>query len=201
MNKQKSKNNNITIYILSCKNNKYYVGKTTNVFNRIDDHIAGNATAWTKKYPPIDIIELHNDCDPYDEDKYTLQMMNKYGIDNVRGGSFTEIVLDDVSIAMINKMNSGATDKCFNCNKSGHFANECNMNNVQATKVTKKPKVNVPIKRKSSNAKCYRCGRAGHLVSNCYASKHVKGYIIDNDESQDDNDSEYEETDSDEYSD
>tara|TARA_B100001175_G_C19280146_1_gene528392 strand:- start:31 stop:777 length:747 start_codon:yes stop_codon:yes gene_type:complete len=51
--------------------------------------------------------------------------MNSKGIDNVRGGSFSQIELSDEQIELINKMLRGANDECFNCGKSGHFSKEC----------------------------------------------------------------------------
>ena len=82
------------IYILQLEKGKYYVGKTKNPYFRFENHFYSSGSEWTKLYKPIRILELIADCDDYDEDKYTLIYMDKYGIDNVRGGSFTTIELD-----------------------------------------------------------------------------------------------------------
>lgn len=80
----------VYIYVLELVDNKYYVGKTDNPQFRLESHFNSNGAAWTKKYKPINIIELIPNCDDYDEDKYTLKYMEKYGINNVRGGSFVK---------------------------------------------------------------------------------------------------------------
>lgn len=53
--------------------------------------------------------------------------MNKFGIYNVRGGSYTKIVLSKEEISLLEKEITGSTDKCYNCNKPGHFSKECNL--------------------------------------------------------------------------
>ena len=78
-----------------------------------------------KKYKPLKIIEIKSNCDIYDEDKITLQYMDKYGVNNVRGGSFISVKLDNSEIDIIKKMSIGRNDKCFLCGKLGHFANNC----------------------------------------------------------------------------
>jgi hypothetical protein len=80
---------------------------------------------WTKKYNPINVLEIIPDCDDYDEDKYTRRYMDKYGIDNVRGGSFCEVILDEQTIQMLEKMSKTTQNKCFTCGIIGHFAKEC----------------------------------------------------------------------------
>jgi hypothetical protein len=54
--------------------------------------------------------------------------MDKYGIDNVRGGSFVSINLDKTTIEHLTQMSNGTNDKCFICSKKGHFAKECQVN-------------------------------------------------------------------------
>ena len=116
------------IYILELENKKYYVGKTTNPNYRLEQHFNNSGSQWTKKYKPIKILELKPNCDDYDEDKYTRMYMDKYGINNVRGGSYVQIKLDKVTIENLEKMNRGTTDKCFLCGEKGHFAKNCNDN-------------------------------------------------------------------------
>jgi len=52
--------------------------------------------------------------------------MTKFGIDNVRGGSFCQLNLSNEDKITIQKMISGSTDLCYKCGKSGHYINECN---------------------------------------------------------------------------
>lgn len=117
----------VYIYVLKLENNKYYVGKTSNPSFRMESHFNENGSAWTRKYKPIKLEALIPDCDDYDEDKYTKIYMDKYGIDNVRGGSFVSIKLDKNIIDCLKLMNSGTNNKCFTCGKEGHFAKECNV--------------------------------------------------------------------------
>ena len=116
---------NWTIYILKLELGKYYVGKTNNITDRIEDHYSSNGSAWTRKYKPIAIMELHHNCDSYDEDKYTFKMIEKYGIDNVRGGTFTKINLTDEETKMIMERIYSAQDRCRSCGQLGHFITKC----------------------------------------------------------------------------
>ena len=115
----------VYIYVLELVDNKYYIGKTDNPQFRLESHFNSNGAALTKKYKPINIIELIPNCDDYDEDKYTLKYMEKYGINNVRGGSFVSINLDNNTIEFLNKMSNGTNNKCFNCGEIGHFIKDC----------------------------------------------------------------------------
>ena len=115
----------VTIYILELLENKYYVGKTNNLSFRLDQHNLSNGSLWTTKYKPIKVLETYQNCDDYDEDKYTIKYMEKYGIDNVRGGSFCQFQLKKNEILTINKMIKGTSNKCYTCGKAGHFAKDC----------------------------------------------------------------------------
>lgn len=150
----------VLIYVLKLEDNKYYIGKTKNNIDndvdikRINDHFNNKGSDWTLKYKPIEIVETFNFSDDYDEDKYTLKYMGKYGIENVRGGSFCTIKLDDDTIKVIKRMLNGSNNKCYNCESNNHFVKNC-------------PNIS------NNDILCYRCGRKGHFFDKCYAKTHV----------------------------
>ena len=115
----------VFIYVLKLEQGKYYIGKTNKPQFRLNNHFNSNGSEWTKKYKPIKVLDIKKNCDNYDEDKYTRKYMDKYGINNVRGGSFVTIKLSDSEIDILKKMNNGTNDKCFICGKKGHFAKHC----------------------------------------------------------------------------
>ena len=117
-----------SIYTLPLENQKYYVGRsiTTNKKQRVRQHSSStNSTIFTKKFKPIGEPTFYDNCDPYDEDKYLFKMIEIYGIENVRGGSFPYLNLSDQDKYFIERSIIGATDKCFNCGSSSHFVREC----------------------------------------------------------------------------
>lgn len=98
------------IYILALEDNKYYIGKTTNPnFNLT--HFNINNLQWTNKYKPIKIINFIANCDNFDEDKYTLKYMSKYGVNNTRGGSFSQLILNEKKLEIIMLMINNSTNK------------------------------------------------------------------------------------------
>ena len=115
----------VCIYALELEDKKYYIGKTTNPKFRLTEHFNGGGSAWTRKYKPQRVVEVIKDCNDFDEDKYTKIYMSKFGINNVRGGSFCQIVLDKPTVNTLKKMINSATDKCYLCSKSDHFADKC----------------------------------------------------------------------------
>jgi predicted GIY-YIG superfamily endonuclease len=183
----------LSIYIIQLEDNKYYIGKSTNVDFRLETHFNSHGSAWTTKYKPVKVIEIINNCDDFDEDKYTLKYMAQYGIDNVRGGTFCQIILETENENTIKKMINSATDKCYTCYKQGHFAAQCPQLKKydipkksgwfagKCYKNAKKRKNKLSNLFKKTTKKkiiCYRCGRETHLVKDCYATTHIKGHVI-----------------------
>lgn len=84
----------LTVYILKLENDKYYIGRTTkSIYERVLEHSLGEASAWTKLNKPLEIVDFKFNADKFDTDLYVKKYMDKYGISNVRGGSYTSIRL------------------------------------------------------------------------------------------------------------
>lgn len=113
------------LYVLQLESGKYYCGKTTRPSERYKEHIAGEGAAWTKKFKPTKMVELRALKGPHDETNTTKDLMKKYGVDNVRGGAYTTVMLDDATKAVLERELRSNTDVCFKCGLNGHFANRC----------------------------------------------------------------------------
>jgi hypothetical protein len=144
------------IYVLKLTHNKWYVGKSDIIDQRLLQHSTGAGSEWTKRYVPISIANIYPSTSPYDEDKYTKELMGQYGIDNVRGGSYCQVELDGLTRHFLQREIRGATDKCFRCGSSEHFVSHC-------------PKASMH---------CKRCGRDSHVKENCRAISDVNGQLI-----------------------
>lgn len=117
----------IYIYIIQCTYNKYFVYRSKcNDLNL--QYFKCNRCEWTNTYIPILIVDIINNCDMFDEDKYVKIYMKKYGIDNVRGGTYIDINLSQQSIIFLNKELNRCilkTIKCANCDQHGHQYSKC----------------------------------------------------------------------------
>lgn len=113
------------LYVLLLEDRRYYIGRSQNPKIRIQSHVDGTGSFWTRKYKPSGLIENRKIDDPFEEDIQVLKYMERYGIDNVRGGSFSELVLSRETLSIIQKMIRGANDLCFKCGERGHFSNDC----------------------------------------------------------------------------
>jgi len=112
------------LYFLKLIEEKYYVGYSKIPEERILNHFTENGSEWTKKYTPIVVLEIRRGG-LFDEQKYTLLYMQKYGIENVRGGSFSNINLSKEQIYEINRQINHLMNNCYICGDSNHYAIDC----------------------------------------------------------------------------
>ena len=73
------------VYVLELEEKRYYVGRTSNFIQRMNEHFTENGALYTKKYKPIRIKEVVEEKTCYDERDKTLEYMETYGWENVRG--------------------------------------------------------------------------------------------------------------------
>lgn len=104
----------MSIYTLALKDGKYYVGKGDNVKN-----------SWINHYPVIRVMETIENSVSEDEDKITIRYMNQYGIDNVRGGRFSNAILSKRECETIEEMLNITSITCYHCGGSDHFSKWC----------------------------------------------------------------------------
>ncbi len=142
-----------SIYVLGLLNNKFYVGKSNFPSNRILQHFENNGAAWTKLHKPIKVIQIIRDIDDFDESKYTKVYMQRFGIENVRGGAYVQINLPDYQIKALEDELSAAEDRCFNCKQKGHFVRQCKSPNislqVESRKRSRDDETSVVLKKNS----------------------------------------------------
>ena len=79
------------VYCLKLEDEKFYVGITYNFNLRYAQHSCGQGAKWTRKYKPIEVLEiLPNACTELENVK-TKEYMLKYGWENVRGGHWCKL--------------------------------------------------------------------------------------------------------------
>jgi predicted GIY-YIG superfamily endonuclease len=136
------------VYVLKLQDGKYYAGKSSDPDRRFLEHKYGTASEWTKQYKPImPAIQEIPITSEHDETNITKDLMKKYGIDNVRGGPWTTVVLSEEEKSFIQKQIHSESDECYGCGESDHFVKEC--------------------PQRSNTYECYGCGESGHFKRDC----------------------------------
>jgi predicted GIY-YIG superfamily endonuclease len=187
------------LYVLQLAGGKYYVGKTKNVADRYKQHISGGGAAWTRKYTPTKLIETRGLKGEHDETNVTKDLMKKYGVDNVRGGAYVTVTLDEATKSVLEREIRGNGDKCFKCGLDGHFASQCpvTIREVVVWECAYCPKQFKTERACQSHedscggqieSACYRCGRNSHHASTCYAKTHIDGEDIEEESEEDSGD-------------
>lgn len=122
----------VLVYALYLENDRYYIGSV--FYGDYGEKFLSNwdmlctltgGVDWVVRNRPLKVIECIPECDGFDQDKITLMYMDRYGIENVRGGSFSNLVLDASQIQVARRMIRYANDECYTCGRKEHFQKEC----------------------------------------------------------------------------
>ena len=124
-----TENQSVHIYILRLRSPpgeppRYYVGSAVDYEDRVRAHFAGAGAAFTKKYPPVEPVEVRA-ADRYDEEAATRRLMAERGIEFVRGGAYTRVQLPPEDIFTLQHEIWAAAGRCTNCGRDNHFVATC----------------------------------------------------------------------------
>ena len=89
------------IYILLLENDYYYIGESSNFIQSYQQHIDKRSCEWTKLHRTITIAKVIQQTKDYTIDDCVIEYMKKYGIDKVRGGSFSDVVLSPKQLDLL----------------------------------------------------------------------------------------------------
>src|SRR6185312_14136944 len=81
------------LYVLKLEEGKYYVGITNDINKRYNQHLSDIGSEWTKKYKVIGLEYTKELTHVLDEDMEVKKLMMIYGHENVRGGTYSKIIL------------------------------------------------------------------------------------------------------------
>lgn len=113
------------LYILRLNGDKYYVGITDNLYDRLNAHWEGRGCDWTKVHKPISVVKVIENPSSQAENFWTKEYMMQYDISNVRGGSYSNVELFPQVIQFLENEFSTAQDQCYQCKQTGHVKSDC----------------------------------------------------------------------------
>lgn len=117
------------IYILELAQGRVYVGHSSDVRRRIQQHMAGQGAAFTKAFPPTGVILPRLGCvtgspEAAERDE-TLRYMFLRGIPVVRGWKFVRVEMPEDEAQDAEENIRELFDLCRRCGHPGHFITHC----------------------------------------------------------------------------
>lgn len=124
----------IKIYILKLEKDKFYVGQSIDIDQRMKLHLKGKlGSEWTKLYKPIKILKIiettftESSLAMQIENSITIECMQKYGWRNVRGGDYCTLDVEKLRFLLCVNSDLGndllpiENPRNHNVNKKGEF--------------------------------------------------------------------------------
>ena len=114
------------IYILRLLGHRCFLASSPTKYTRVEEIQAlyPSSVSWIHE-PSIVLEETRCVDDPFEVEKLTIQWMVVYGIDRVRGGSFTSSKLSRDQVCILYKLMDSIQQKCSICGSSAHSSPQC----------------------------------------------------------------------------
>jgi len=115
------------LYILGLYNNKYYIGLTKKTAQqRLSEHFRGRGAAWTRIHKPHCVERwIPGNFGGLDEDYLTKIYMYRHGIENVRGGTYSNVHFDRTQLLTLQREFDHNRGACLRCGSMKHWVKDC----------------------------------------------------------------------------
>lgn len=120
------------VYVLELAQGRVYVGHSGDTRRRIQQHMAGQGSAFTKAFPPTGVVLPRLGCvtgspEAAERDE-TLRYMFLRGIQLVRGWRYVRVDMPDSEVQDAEENIRELFDLCRRCGHPGHFITQCKAN-------------------------------------------------------------------------
>lgn len=113
------------VFVLACEKRKRYIGTYTDIQSVVQLYNSENGPEWTKKYKPVAIERTYENVNPEEEDRVTKELMSIFGINNVRGGSYSTIELTHDQKEYLERATREIVKCSPHCKDKTHYVKEC----------------------------------------------------------------------------
>lgn len=126
------------LYILRLEHSCFYVGISQNLPSRFRSHQKGTGALWTREHKPLSILfawSIPSSLAPHEEGRLTARLVQRYGINRVRGGHLTRrapyegaLLCGMLGAVSRNLMGQGRLPlRCGGCACFGHTEDVCEL--------------------------------------------------------------------------
>jgi predicted GIY-YIG superfamily endonuclease len=120
------------VYVLELAQGRVYVGHSTDMRRRLQQHMTGQGSAFTKAFPPTGVLLPRLGCvtgspEAAERDE-TLRYMFLRGIQLVRGWRYVRVEMPDAELQDAEENIRELFDLCRRCGHPGHFITQCRAN-------------------------------------------------------------------------
>lgn len=85
----------VSFFLLELEHGKYYAGASSDPVKTLEECREGFGLQWTQIHRPVRLLEIVRLARAEELDAYVRKWMLKYGVENVRGGSWSAARLSD----------------------------------------------------------------------------------------------------------